>query len=225
MNRQRRSRRLPTWVRDDYRAWLALGPGGLPTNPLGWVITTALRLLGREPLSTGIYPSPQTALDLPDRQGPRPTIAHWPVPHRQLNQLLTTDARAASSAIADEIAAAGERRLHVATSKFERRGPAVFVTEPDHNTPWLKDARGEAGHVHASDGSLHLVLPPADARIVIERGWGERHPLCGAPIVGLPNTYLLIYAPRDEQERDIIRYLFKRAAGEHAERTGPPQPR
>lgn len=36
---------------------------------------------------------------------------------------------------------------------------------------------GEVCHSHPSDGSLHLVLHPADVRAVLEKGWGERHPL------------------------------------------------
>ena len=36
--------------------------------------------------------------------------------------------------------------------------------------------------------------------IVIENGWGERHPLSGSSVIGLPKEYVGIYAPRDEEE-------------------------
>lgn len=28
-----------------------------------------------------------------------------------------------------------------------------------------------------TDGSLHLTLHPKDVKLVLERGWGQRHPL------------------------------------------------
>jgi hypothetical protein len=40
---------------------------------------------------------------------------------------------------------------------------------------------------------------------VIERGWGERHPLSGKI---LPSEYLLIYAPRDEEELGIVERII-----------------
>ncbi|PWN21176.1 hypothetical protein BCV69DRAFT_312429 [Microstroma glucosiphilum] len=45
----------------------------------------------------------------------------------------------------------------------------------------------EFAHYHndsEADGSLHLILSPADARIVIQYGWGELHPLAGFGLSG-----------------------------------------
>ena len=36
---------------------------------------------------------------------------------------------------------------------------------------------GEIAHAHPSDGSLHVWLSQADARTVVENGWGMRFPL------------------------------------------------
>ena len=44
-----------TWARRDYRAWLALGEGGLPANPKGWLITSHLRLRKADPITTTVY--------------------------------------------------------------------------------------------------------------------------------------------------------------------------
>lgn len=104
--------------------------------------------------------------------------------------------------------------LRMQTSRFERRGPAVFIAPGSGRAPWGRAARGEAGHVHASDGSLHLVLHPADARAVIQAGWGERHPLAGVALLGIPTNYLMVYAPRDEEELGVVRLLFRRAVGD-----------
>lgn len=190
---------------------MALGPGGLPANLAGWVCTSGLRLLKRETLSTAMYPA-GGPLQLPPRGAPRPTVGAWPVPHRQLDQRPTSSLRQATIDLVPEIVATHPDRLHLATSKFERRGQAAFVSADDSRGARPHGTRGEIGHVHESDGSLHLILSPADARTVIEQGWGERHPLCGAPVVGLPPTYVLIYAPRDEQELEIVAELLRRAA-------------
>lgn len=77
-----------------------------------------------------------------------------------------------------------------------------------------------------SDGSLHCLLSPRDAQILIERGWGEAHLMAGktasctfSPIsccffvlridfgisVGvIPLGLVMVYAPRDDKEVDII---------------------
>ena len=34
-------------VKNDYAAWMGLGPGGLPANVGGWLITTAMSLAHR----------------------------------------------------------------------------------------------------------------------------------------------------------------------------------
>lgn len=46
---------------------------------------------------------------------------------------------------------------------------------------------------------------------VIERGWGERHPLSGTPVI--PKEYLLIYAPRDQEELDVVERVFVASIG------------
>lgn len=40
---------------------------------------------------------------------------------------------------------------------------------------------------------------------VIEKGWGERHPLSGVVSV-LPKEYLILYAPRDEEELQVVSF-------------------
>jgi hypothetical protein len=57
-------------------------------------------------------------------------------------------------------------------------------------------------HVHHQDGSTHVTLSLADAEEVLAKGWGRRHKLSG--VAGkIPYTYLLIYAPRDEEEFEV----------------------
>lgn len=204
-------------MRGDYRDWMALGPGGLPANAVGWIIASVLRAVTRETTSVACYRVPDAerpALQLPRRQGARPAIGRWPIPHRQLDQLPAPALRSATQRLTAQIAGESPGQLETATSKFERRGEAVFAVPDQHRPAWLRKAHGEAGHVHGSDGSLHLVLHPADARTVIEAQWGERHPLCGVPLLGIPTNYLMVYAPRDELELATVAMLFRRAAGQ-----------
>ena len=61
----------------------------------------------------------------------------------------------------------------------------------------------EFAHLHpAYDGSLHLVLPEPVALRVIERGWGEFHPLVAQG--GMPPTNLMVFGPRDEAELEVV---------------------
>lgn len=75
-------------------------------------------------------------------------------------------------------------------------------------------ARGELGHAHP-DLSVHLYLSPADARVVIEKGWAERHRLSVPENRWIKNkyaiasTYLMIYGPRDEHEMEILRVILE----------------
>src|SRR5205085_5373248 len=64
----------------------------------------------------------------------------------------------------------------------------------------------EFAHLHpASDGSLHMALPPEIVDEVIANGWAERHPLAGKH--GLPNNIVMVYGPRDDAELEITAAL------------------
>jgi phospholipase/carboxylesterase len=61
----------------------------------------------------------------------------------------------------------------------------------------------EFAHVHGeSDGSLHIRLTEADARTLIETGWGELHLMAG--IRGFPLGLVMVYAPRTIIEIQVI---------------------
>ena len=67
----------------------------------------------------------------------------------------------------------------------------------------------EIAHMHDSEGSLHLTLHPRDAAIVIERGWGERHPLAGRWLL---EGFMMIYAPKGEDELATVMEIVRAAA-------------
>jgi len=49
-------------------------------------------------------------------------------------------------------------------------------------------------------------LHPDDAKVVLEKGWGERHPLARGGWMGkyVPREFVMVYAPRDTTELDVV---------------------
>ncbi|MGU3294672.1 luciferase domain-containing protein [Williamsia sp. M5A3_1d] len=190
----------------NYRGWKELGPGGLPANQIGWVITSALRPWGRDPLDISGDPPAGDDVDrlhLPDRDGCRPAIAPYPIPHREIGADVDSARVAGLETRLRE--ASAENGFRLDRSRFEKRGDALFCSEP--GTDWARHARGEIAHVHRQ-GSLHVVAAPADVHEIIDRGWGERHPLAGR--IGLPDSYLYLYAPRTDVEQAVVERIVDR---------------
>jgi len=61
---------------------------------------------------------------------------------------------------------------------------------------------------------MHMNLHPDDARVVLERGWGERHPLArgGWMRAYVPREFVMVYAPRDRTELDVVCRIIEAAA-------------
>lgn len=200
---------LPWIIHNDYENFLALGPGGTPSTFLGYLKINYLRLFA---LSDPYKPAPileklhpptgyhQSHQWLPRRQGSRPTIAGI-APQRQLNQPGSFEIYQALRKTLENVAAKNPAFLRVGTSCFEKKGLALFARCPINAT-----CRGEICHVHHSDRSLHLNLHPEDAKVVLENGWGERHPLArgGWMKAYVPREFVMVYAPRDEVELDVV---------------------
>ncbi len=74
---------------------------------------------------------------------------------------------------------------------------ALFLEESVATGPEEAFRAGrEFAHIHPEhDGSLHLTLPPAMAREVEEKGWGEPHPV---------SPSMMVYGPRDEAELEVV---------------------
>ena len=56
-------------------------------------------------------------------------------------------------------------------------------------------------------------LHPDDAKVVLENGWGERHPLArgGWMKAYVPREFVMVYAPRDETELDVVCRIIEAA--------------
>ncbi|KAF7537647.1 hypothetical protein G7054_g3518 [Neopestalotiopsis clavispora] len=211
---------LSHWL-STYRDWLALGRGGLPTNPLGWLAQAILgatiarsdhrtasatpwtlyaeteAVWGEAGRASYLLRSSSSSLPLPRRAGPRP-----PRPRVRGAAAADEPAGGPGDAGADgtlrpsALEGPCHQAIWLADDGGGGGGGPGFRRRPAH----LRGTRGELVHPH-DEGSTHCVLSLDDAARAVELGWAERHRLSGAfPGEVLPWGYVMIYAPRDEAE-------------------------
>lgn len=211
---------LPFIITNDFRAFLSLGPGGTPSTFCGYLKITYLRLFAlsdpfKPPMIldlASICPQrgsfERASSWLPLRQGTRPTVSGI-APQRQIDQYGCPKVHLVFRDILTRCAEENPTVLRVGSSCFEKQGLALFARSPINTT-----CNGEICHVHASDKSLHLNLHPADAKVVLESGWGQRHPLARGGWLGryVPREFLMVYAPRDEEELRVVSRIVEAAA-------------
>jgi hypothetical protein len=152
-------------------------------------------------------------IELPTRAGARPrTTAE--IPHSQLDQ------QPADSRYVDDILA------EAATWPLVQQGPSKISVDGARALMVSTDAEPaeaivgqEFCHVHAQgDHSLHANLPLPVAEAAERAGWAEPHFLVHTGQA--PPTVVMLYAPRDEDERDVILGLV-RASYDFALTTNP----
>ncbi|KAK4147731.1 uncharacterized protein C8A04DRAFT_24280 [Dichotomopilus funicola] len=202
-------------IRNDYLNFLKLGPGGTPPTPVGYARLTFYRLFTlRDPfVPPPVDPAQKPAAgilgaDLPYRPGPRPAVAGL-APQRQLNQHGSTGAYDRLRGAIEALAVRDPKRFVTATSCLEKHGFALFSRHPVNVC-----GNGEVCHIHSSDRSLHLNLHPDDIREVLEKGWGQRHPMAWEGMLvrsPVPRTFMMIYAPRDENDLKIVGRIIEAA--------------
>lgn len=209
-----------SWTISDFRAWLAFGTGGTPATWQGYLRMTKFRLLrllhpadlrDASPLSTST-PSYLTT-PLQQRKGPRPRIMARTMPHRQVPEPIDPAARERLLNLMKDLAAQYPHLLTVAPSKTEGGSTDAIYAREDLETlnPVAKKdtlLKREIAHAHPSDNSLHVWMSEADARKVVETGWGERFPL-GFVSKG----WVMIYAPRSGEEVDVVVGIVRAGVG------------
>ncbi|KUI57173.1 hypothetical protein VP1G_04558 [Cytospora mali] len=113
-------------------------------------------------------------------------------------------------------------RYGTARSCIEKHGFALFARHPVNVC-----GNGEVCHMHNSDRSMHMNLHPDDIAEVLAKGWGQRHPMAWGsgveegkgkrgwmtmtPRSPLPETFVLIYAPRDESDLHVVCKIIEAA--------------
>lgn len=142
---------------------------------------------------------------LPRRYGERPRTTPTN-PHTQLDQ------QPEDGQVREELAS----RLF-ALHAVEERPSAISV--PGARALWLDDSGGagppeaflvgrEFAHLHPPpDLSLHAMLPRELAAEATGTGWAEPHPVARLGLI--PETAVMIYAPRDEEELDVVERLVR----------------
>lgn len=198
----------------DYLRWVALGIGGLPHTLEGYRTVKRIGLQMKDPLDirriAGEIGKPgdiKTLFNLPKRNGAKPTIAPFAVPHRQMDQHNDTLIRNLQKKIFDAQVADKASDLVYKTSYLERNNAGIFLRDSAAGNPTIVAvSHAEVGHIHPSDGSMHIILSPSDTKEVIEKGWGELHGLAGEGRAA--KTYMMIYAPRNEMELEITKKIL-----------------
>jgi hypothetical protein len=66
----------------------------------------------------------------------------------------------------------------------------------------------EFAHLHpAPDHSAHAMLAPDVVREAVDAGWAEPHPVARMGLI--PETAVMLYAPRDDDELAVIETLIR----------------
>lgn len=110
------------------------------------------------------------------------------------------------------------------TSNYERHADALWVND-SHPTCALGEGYSrEITHIHQNtDYSAHVIVAPKDAAKIIQSGWGQLHGWAGVKPLGrklLPKQYVLLYAPRTEEEVEILLGIVRASVGYMTETEG-----
>jgi hypothetical protein len=144
-------------------------------------------------------------LELPQRGGSRPRTTPTN-PHTQLDQ------QPADPRLADELA---ERVFALPgvleePSRISVPGARALVLAPGEpaGPPEAFLVGREFAHLHPSpDHSAHAMLPPEVVREAVDAGWAEPHPVVRMGLI--PETAVMLYAPRDDEEVAVIEALIR----------------
>jgi Family of unknown function (DUF5519) len=142
---------------------------------------------------------------LPTRSGPRPRTS-TELPQCQLDQQ-PGDSRHVDAILAEALTWPSVEKLPSVISV--EGAQALTLDAGNSNGPAEAFMAGrEFCHVHAQgDFSLHATLPLPLAAAAERAGWAERHFLVQTGQA--PPTVLMLYAPRDELERDVVLGLVR----------------
>ncbi|KAL2410508.1 hypothetical protein ABEF95_012005 [Exophiala dermatitidis] len=215
------------WCVQDYRLYKSLGPGGPPYNVRGWLevsfFVRPFTLAADETLWTGDYPRTGCHKEieaLPERAGERPVVKGI-APQRQFNQFAPKDMNSRILSVFASLVKKNSGLLEQKLSVFEKHHIALFV----HHDLLSKSkelpetairSKGELGHIHG-EASVHLYFSPADAKVIVEKGWAERHRCARTQpwyfgwkkyMFGIGDTFLFVYVPRNDEELDVLKTLL-----------------
>jgi Family of unknown function (DUF5519) len=142
---------------------------------------------------------------LPTRAGPRPRTTPTN-PHTQLDQ------QPADPRVIEELARRAFALPGVVEvpSRISVPGARALVLAPGEpaGPPEAFLIEREFAHLHPDpDRSLHAMLPLETATEAVEAGWAEPHPVALRGLI--PPTAVMLYAPRDAAELEVIERLVR----------------
>ena len=215
-------------LHQSYTIWYNLGPAGaIPRNILGWLVQGLVNPLAySDPLSLSLFRQASIVklygangqrsflpgYKLPYRNGSRPHVpaGFVVVPQRQTAQKGSPEMICQMEAYMRFLAQANPQLLKIESSRLEGVGnPALFLADGLSNPLVGGNMRGELVHRHG-EGSSHMVLSLADAEEAVKKGWSQRFRLSNVILV--PATYVMVYAPRNEEELAIWKSLVLASA-------------
>jgi hypothetical protein len=142
---------------------------------------------------------------LPTRVGERPRTTPTN-PHTQLDQQ-PTDLRWVERLAEGVFALPG---VVEQPSRISVPGARALVLAPGEpgGPPEAFLIDREFAHLHpAPDHSLHAMLPTETVTEAVAAGWAEPHPVALRGLI--PPTAVMLYAPRDEAELEVIESLVR----------------
>ena len=206
-------------VKNDYQAAIARGTGGTPGSFLGYLEYNFFRLFRvRDPriapeISPLLYMQRGFLESLPIREGLRPRIVGL-APQRQITQIGPKPMYDALAGSIVDFERTHQEQCYLGRSTFKNNNTALFARTAGYSKTKY---HGEICHAHPNDGSMHLNMHPSDIKIVVEAGWGERHPLARENwwwnlICPVPAGLTLVYSPRHEKELEVMKDIISAAA-------------
>ena len=149
---------------------------------------------------------------LPRRAGGHSAIMSRTMPQRQIPEKIDPATRTRLLSMMGDIASKHPELLEKKlshTGGYSADGLYARADVPTlHPVANDKVIQREIAHAHPSDNSLHVWLSQPDARKVIEADCGQRFPLAA-----VDNGFIMVYAPRDDVELELVEKIVKAGVG------------
>jgi hypothetical protein len=159
---------------------------------------------------------------LPQRTGPRPSVVGTSTP-KQTTQTVSGAEKDLTDRLRSVITTINTTYPHttyLGRSTFEDGNITLFARHRvfDHTKYY-----GEILNADSFDGFMSTTLHPSDVRTVIEKGWGQRHPLSGrraswllrllgqAHATPTPSSRVVLYAPRSQEDLEAVEQIINAA--------------
>ena len=219
---------LLKFITIDIRPFLSTKPGRVIGSVIQKAFEQVLNTLSVSdpltPLNSPIAKSSRGYLEtLPQRTGSRPEVEGIgsPIQKTQLPLWEQKDIQDRLRNLIIEVPKTYPQSTYLGRSTYEPSSPTSLFAR--HRVFDETKYLGEIISANAEDGFIHSSLHPSDVKTVIEKGWGQRHPLSGrltsrltglvdgnqpSPIAG---SKVLLYAPRNDEDLEVIKHIINAA--------------